>query len=190
MQKLKEIFNKLKEYKVAVIILGVILFFVVLTYFINSSDQVSNPQDPSVTNGSLPLIPGFGGSNSNDPTPTSQPNITPTLDSDTFSLVQALPENGSNYATIDTFTTLEFTYTEPIDPESIEVVITPLHDVTPQVSQTNPNLLMLRPQEPWRDRVQYSVRIDLKSVDGKELNRTTTYRYFNTPPIIDFSEIY
>lgn len=103
-------------------------------------------------------------------------------------LESSSPLNGTETKSLDPYKPIIFNFSDPIDPDSVEVTILPYIPYSVLVPEDIPNQVVIIPKDiGWEPLVEYIIQIDsAKGTNGSILLHSVTYRYKNTPPPLDY----
>lgn len=132
--------------------------------------------------------------NENSSTTQTPRIVTPEDDlkpGDVVQLIKITPVEGVKHQTLDPFQIITFEFSDPIDVSSIEISVLPAIDHNVRVLEDDKTKVVVLPKASgWLPYNEYHIRItNLRSIDGKGLSATASYKYKNTPPEIKFNEL-
>lgn len=101
---------------------------------------------------------------------------------ETLNVISVSPVGGIR-STLDNFEAIRVEFSDPIDPESVELSVSPDLPARFVVLPENSSALLIIPEgNGWRPHVRYVVTLELASDDGKVLAEPFVYGYQNIPP--------
>lgn len=103
----------------------------------------------------------------NNPIPIATP--TPVV----FELLKSVPESGT-VTTILPTSALEFDFSKPIDPSTLNVVMKPYTPFTFDTSDDK-KILFIKSNPAWDIDTKYQISLDVKSQDGESLSSPINY---------------
>lgn len=94
---------------------------------------------------------------------------------------------------VNTFDIIAFEFSEPVDPETLEIEVAPTIELRTNYNENYPNRISILPAKTgWKSDTLYEITIvSLKSSSGEDLNEPFEYEYFNIQPdLSDFDPPY
>lgn len=106
-------------------------------------------------------------------------------------VVAFTPSEGTSVKSFDPYFPITISFSGPIDPESVKLSIVPYLEYSVRVGTETPTEAVLIPKlRGWEPHLEYVVKVmGAKGTDGAVLLKNPSYRFKNTPPILDYREL-